>query len=50
VLAGTEVQRLITTAVQREWDTPVDMAGQSVPAMDLWIGRHELLYSRIFNS
>lgn len=28
----------------------VEEAGQGVPAMDLWIGRHELLYSRIFNS
>lgn len=25
-------------------------AGQGVPAIDMWIGRHELLYSRIFNS
>lgn len=28
----------------------IEEAGQGVPAMDLWIGRHELLYSRIFNS
>ncbi|MCJ1466897.1 hypothetical protein MMC07_005519 [Pseudocyphellaria aurata] len=28
----------------------VEEAGQGVPAMDLWMGRHELLYSRIFNS
>lgn len=25
-------------------------AAVSVPAMDIWMGRHELLYSRIFNS
>ena len=25
-------------------------AGQSVPSMDIWSGRHELVYSRIFNS
>ncbi|ROW08780.1 hypothetical protein VMCG_02728 [Cytospora schulzeri] len=50
VLAGSGVQEMISAAVEREWDTPVEEAGQSVPVMDLWIGRHELLYSRIFNS
>ncbi|ROW15411.1 hypothetical protein VPNG_02386 [Cytospora leucostoma] len=50
VLAGGGVQEMIAAAVEREWDTPVEEAGQSVPAMDLWVGRHELLYSRIFNS
>ncbi|KAM4056372.1 ureF domain-containing protein [Hirsutella rhossiliensis] len=50
VLAGDQVQRMIDAVVSREWDTPVDEAGQSVPVMDLWVGRHELLYSRIFNS
>ncbi|KAF2157994.1 urease accessory protein UreF [Myriangium duriaei CBS 260.36] len=28
----------------------VGHAGVSVPVMDLWMGRHEMLYSRIFNS
>ncbi|PNS15385.1 hypothetical protein CAC42_644 [Sphaceloma murrayae] len=28
----------------------VEEAGVSVPPMDLWMGRHEVLYSRIFNS
>ncbi|KAK7749947.1 hypothetical protein SLS53_000529 [Cytospora paraplurivora] len=50
VLAGGGVQGMLAAAVEREWDTPVEEAGQSVPAMDLWFGRHELLYSRIFNS
>jgi len=50
VLAGPEVQSMIASAIEREWDTPVEDAGQTVPVMDLWIGRHELLYSRIFNS
>ncbi|GJN85700.1 hypothetical protein PLIIFM63780_009270 [Purpureocillium lilacinum] len=50
VLAGEQVQRMIDAVIEREWDTPVEEAGQSVPVMDLWIGRHELLYSRIFNS
>ena len=33
-----------------EWRRRVEEAGQGVPAMDIWLGRHELLYSRIFNS
>ncbi|KAK3685959.1 hypothetical protein B0T22DRAFT_235861 [Podospora appendiculata] len=49
-LAGAAVQELIAAMVAREWDTPVERVGQSVPVMDLWVGRHELLYSRIFNS
>ncbi|KAK8111193.1 urease accessory protein [Apiospora kogelbergensis] len=50
VLASPETQALITAFVAREWVTPPEDAGQSVPVMDLWIGRHEMLYSRIFNS
>ena len=50
VLGGEPVQRLITAMMEREWHTPFEEAGQSVPVMDLWIGRHEVLYSRIFNS
>ncbi|KAI1391100.1 uncharacterized protein F4822DRAFT_173575 [Hypoxylon trugodes] len=50
VLAGQEVQTYITAVVDREWDTRVEDAGQNVPVMDFWVGRHELLYSRIFNS
>lgn len=50
VLAGEQVQRLIGGVIDREWGTKVEEAGQSVPVMDLWIGRHEALYSRIFNS
>ncbi|GAW12570.1 hypothetical protein ANO14919_019400 [Xylariales sp. No.14919] len=50
ILASGELQVLIADMVEREWDTPVEEAGQSVPVMDLWIGRHEMLYSRIFNS
>ena len=49
-LAGPAVQGLITSSVAREWETPVERAGQCVPVMDLWFGRHEVLYSRIFNS
>lgn len=50
VLASSEVMGMISAAVGREWDMPVEEAGQSVPVMDLWVGRHEVLYSRIFNS
>ena len=50
VLAVENVQRLIDLMIDREWDTPVEEAGQIMPMMDLWIGRHEVLYSRIFNS
>lgn len=50
VLGGVDVQRVIVTVIEREWSTPVEEAGQTMPIMDLWIGRHELLYSRIFNS
>ncbi|UKZ46277.1 hypothetical protein TrVGV298_000478 [Trichoderma virens] len=50
LLASDNVQTLINSVVEREWHTSVEEAGQSVPVMDLWVGRHELLYSRIFNS
>ncbi|KAL0943914.1 urease accessory protein [Colletotrichum truncatum] len=50
VLASSQVQRTITAAIDREWETPIERAGQTMPVMDLWIGRHEVLYSRIFNS
>ncbi|KZL71344.1 urease accessory protein [Colletotrichum tofieldiae] len=50
VLASTQVQQLITAAIDREWNTSIERAGQTMPVMDLWIGRHEVLYSRIFNS
>lgn len=50
VLGGEDVRRMVGEAVVREWETKVEDAGQMVPTMDLWIGRHEVLYSRIFNS
>ncbi|KAK3905336.1 putative urease accessory protein UreF-like protein [Staphylotrichum tortipilum] len=49
-LAGGAVQGLLAAVVEREWTTTVEEAGQCVPVMDLWVGRHEVLYSRIFNS
>lgn len=50
ILASQSLQNTIMGRIEREWDTPVEQAGQVVPALDLWVGRHELLYSRIFNS
>lgn len=50
ILASSATQETIQSAIDREWSTPPEEAGQAVPAMDLWVGRHELLYSRIFNS
>lgn len=50
VLASSEVMGMMTSTIDREWETLVEEAGQSVPMMDLWVGRHEILYSRIFNS
>lgn len=50
VLALPDTRRQLAALVDREWDVPIERAGQAVPAMDLWAGRHELLYSRIFNS
>ena len=50
LLASVEVQDGINKAIGCEWNTKIEDAGQCVPVMDLWIGRHEMLYSRIFNS
>ena len=50
VLASVELQDRIRGLVEEGWDKAVEDAGQSVPVMDLWVGRHEKLYSRIFNS
>jgi urease accessory protein len=50
VLASSELQGRIRGLVDEGWERGVEDAGQSVPVMDLWVGRHEKLYSRIFNS
>ncbi|KAL5119094.1 hypothetical protein ACEQ8H_003018 [Pleosporales sp. CAS-2024a] len=50
VLASAELQTRIRGLVHEGWHRSVEEAGQSVPVMDLWVGRHEKLYSRIFNS
>lgn len=50
ILASQSLQDTMMTRIKREWHTEPEEAGQVVPALDLWVGRHELLYSRIFNS
>ena len=50
LLGSKWLREEIEETMQSEWDTPIEDAGQAVPALDVWIGRHELLYSRIFNS
>ena len=50
LLASAELQERIRGLVDEGWERRVEDAGQSVPVMDLWVGRHEKLYSRIFNS
>lgn len=50
ILAGDRARGLVAAAIAREWDTPFERAGQTAPALDLWAGRHEVLYSKIFNS
>ncbi|KAF1940920.1 hypothetical protein EJ02DRAFT_405524, partial [Clathrospora elynae] len=50
VLASGELQERIRGLVDEGWNKGVEDAGQCVPVMDLWVGRHEKLYSRIFNS
>ncbi|KZF19336.1 hypothetical protein L228DRAFT_250924 [Xylona heveae TC161] len=50
MLASQAVQKNLQVHLREAWDCHVDDTGQVIPAMDLWVGRHELLYSRIFNS
>ncbi|KAK4893159.1 hypothetical protein LTR27_008499 [Elasticomyces elasticus] len=50
VLASEKLQRCIATCIKRESGRTAEEAAVTSPVMDLWMGRHELLYSRIFNS
>ena len=50
VLASEGLQTQIRTLIERYRNVRAEDAAVSVPVMDLWMGRHELLYSRIFNS
>jgi urease accessory protein len=50
ILAGQGLQDLIRRSLEKVWFLQPEDAGQVVPSLDLWVGRHEMLYSRIFNS
>ncbi|KJX99621.1 urease accessory protein UreF [Zymoseptoria brevis] len=51
-LASGALQDCINACIagQSRAETRAEDAVVTVPTMDLWMGRHELLYSRIFNS
>lgn len=50
ILASEALQDLIKKSLEMVWFLQPEDAAQIVPSLDLWVGRHELLYSRIFNS
>ncbi|KAF3935646.1 hypothetical protein ABW19_dt0205996 [Dactylella cylindrospora] len=50
MLASGDTRRMVMEAVEKGRRIKVEDAGQCVPALDLWQGRHEKLYTRIFNS
>jgi len=55
ILAGEKLRDRIWALVREELEVTVEAeglerVGQSVPVLDLWAGRHEIVYSRIFNS
>ena len=50
VLASMWLRGEIESVMNESWEVKIEDAGQGVPMCDLWVGRHELLYSRIFNS
>ncbi|OJD22302.1 hypothetical protein ACJ73_06353 [Blastomyces percursus] len=50
VLASRWLREVIESRIRMHWTVKPEEAGQVVPTVDLWVGRHELLYSRIFNS
>ena len=50
ILCSERLQTCIGVCIRRESESKVEDTNVTVPAMDLWMGRHELLYSRIFNS
>ena len=50
IVASEWLREEITRVMTENWEVAVEDAGQGAPMMDLWAGRHEILYSRIFNS
>jgi len=49
-LASGDLQKHINDLIIKNQQFRAADAAVCVPAMDIWMGRHELLYSRIFNS
>ena len=50
MLASGKLQSCIRRCIEREQSRLPSETAIVTPSMDLWMGRHELLYSRIFNS
>lgn len=50
LLAAVETQEALRRGVERGAGVRVEDAAQSVPVLDVYQGRHEVLYSRVFNS
>ena len=51
LLSGQQtLHELLCGCLSKVWNLQPEDAGQVVPSMDLWIGRHDLLYTRVFNS
>ena len=50
MLASGWLRGEIEDVMAGNWEVGIEDAAQGVPMCDLWVGRHELLYSRIFNS
>ena len=49
-LAAPETLDMVRKAQEVGGKLTIEEAGQTVPTLDLYQGRHELLYSRVFNS
>jgi urease accessory protein len=47
---GQTLHQLVRGCLSKVWNHEPQEACQVVPSMDLWIGRHDLLYTRVFNS
>lgn len=50
ILASGQLQNWIQKCIEENEARSWEDARTEFPVMDLWMGRHELLYSRIFNS
>lgn len=50
LLAAEETREAVRRGVERGMGVPVEEAAGGVPVLDVYLGRHEVLYSRVFNS